>query len=409
MTYFQFVAANFRWLFAGLLLAFFSSFGQTFFIALSTGPIRHAYGLTSGEYGSLYMVATLASAMILSFIGRAVDHHSIVKVAAVTTVMLAFACVLLAVSSSALWLILALFGLRLFGQGMMTHISLTAMAKWFVAGRGKAVSIAQLGFHFGQVVLPIGFIVLIAWLGWRQSWLVAGAVLIIVALPLIIFTAKNERNPKMLEPESSEISSDLRQWTRNEMLRDPVFWLASTGILAPPFIGTAIFFHQDFILAQRGWPVELFAVGFVVLTVASIVFGLISGVIIDRKSATALLPTSLIPLALGCFVLAFGGAEWTMILAMFLMGISAGIGGAVLGSIWPEVYGTQHLGAIRSVVMALTVLFSALGPGVLGWMIDFQIGLKIQFLGLGIYCLLASGAMAFSAWKYLQRGDLPGN
>jgi len=403
LTYIQFVITNFRWLLAGLLLAFFSSFGQTFFIALSTGPIRKAFDLTSGEYGSLYMIATLASALVLSYIGRAVDHYSVRKVAVVTTLMLALACLLLAISTSIFLLTFAIFGLRLFGQGMLTHISLTAMAKWFVAGRGKAVSIAQLGFNFGQAVLPIIFVAVIALVGWQQSWIIAAMVLLIVALPTIIYAAAHERNPQTLEPESLEISASLRQWTRNEMLRDPVFWLVSTGVLAPPFIGTAIFFHQDFILTERGWSYEIFALGFVVLTVVSVISGLISGVFIDRKSAVIFLPTTLLPMALGCFVLAFGDTDTAMLIYMALLGISSGVASAVLGSVWPEVYGTRHLGAIRSVIMALTVLLSALGPGVMGWMIDFDVGLNVQFLGFGIYCTIASVAMAIAARKFLLR------
>jgi len=405
LTYIQFVFANFRWLLAGLLLAFFSSFGQTFFIALSTGPIRQAYDLTSGEYGSLYMIATLASASVLPFVGRVVDHFPVLKVAVATILMLALACLLLAVSKSIFLLTLALFGLRLFGQGMMTHISLTAMAKWFVAGRGKAVSISQLGFNFGQAVLPISFVGLIAILGWQQIWFVAAALLIFVAVPSVIYATLIERNPQKMEPESVMQISSQPQWTRREMLHDPIFWLASSGVLMPSFISTAIFFHQDFILTERGWSYEVFALGFVILTVISIISGLIAGVFIDRHSATRLLPVSLLPLALGCFALAFGSTNVAMIVYMTLLGISAGVGSAVLGSIWPEVYGTRHLGAIRSVVMALMVLFSALGPGAMGWMIDFGVSLNSQFLGLGIYCTFATIAMAVAAQKYLRRQD----
>jgi MFS family permease len=84
MQYFQFLKQNMRWLAGGFLLTLFSSFGQTFFIALSTGHIRKAFDLTSGEYGSIFMVATLASALILPFVGQIVDRFSVVKVTTYT-------------------------------------------------------------------------------------------------------------------------------------------------------------------------------------------------------------------------------------------------------------------------------------------------------------------------------------
>jgi len=61
MGFIRFLGQNARWIGGGFLLTFFSSFGQTFFIALSAGDIRSEYGLSHGGFGTLYMVATLAT------------------------------------------------------------------------------------------------------------------------------------------------------------------------------------------------------------------------------------------------------------------------------------------------------------------------------------------------------------
>ena len=57
-----FLRENARWLAGGFLLTLFSSYGQTFYIALSSGGIRGELGLSHGDFGWLYMFATLASA-----------------------------------------------------------------------------------------------------------------------------------------------------------------------------------------------------------------------------------------------------------------------------------------------------------------------------------------------------------
>ena len=75
MSYFAFVRENLRWLLAGLLLTFFSSFGQTFFISLVAGDLRSAFDLSHGEFGGLYMAATLLSAASLTVIGKVVDKY----------------------------------------------------------------------------------------------------------------------------------------------------------------------------------------------------------------------------------------------------------------------------------------------------------------------------------------------
>jgi cyanate permease len=73
---------------------------------------------------------------------------------------------------------------------------------------------------------------------------------------------------------------------------------------------------------------------------------------------------------------------------MMLLGCSYGVSGAVFGAIWPETYGTRHLGSIRAVVSAAMVFASALGPGLTGWLIDRGVGFEFQLQVMSVYCLL---------------------
>jgi hypothetical protein len=83
--------------------------------------------------------------------------------------------------------------------------------------------------------------------------------------------------------------------------------------------------------------------------------------------------------------------------AMVLLGISYGVSSTLFGSLWPEVYGTAHLGSIRSVTVSAVVIATAAGPGLTGTMIDQGVSLPIQMLYLGGYCLLATMAMSIAA------------
>src|SRR5699024_4370350 len=93
MSFLRFLRENARWLAGGFLLTFFSSVGQTFFISLSAGHIRAEYGLSHGGFGTLYMLATLASALTLPRLGQIVDRHSVRKVTLLIVPMLALAAV----------------------------------------------------------------------------------------------------------------------------------------------------------------------------------------------------------------------------------------------------------------------------------------------------------------------------
>jgi hypothetical protein len=69
----RFLHANTRWLLAGFLLTMFSSFGQTFFIGLSGNELRASFSLSDGEFGTIYMLATLGSALTLPWLGKFLD------------------------------------------------------------------------------------------------------------------------------------------------------------------------------------------------------------------------------------------------------------------------------------------------------------------------------------------------
>jgi len=60
-----FITRNARWIAGGFLLTYFSSFGQTFFISASVAEGQKTFDLSHGQFGMLYMAATLASAICL--------------------------------------------------------------------------------------------------------------------------------------------------------------------------------------------------------------------------------------------------------------------------------------------------------------------------------------------------------
>lgn len=153
----SFIKRNFRWIAGGFALTYFSSFGQTYFISASIAEWQAAFDLSHGEFGRLYMYATLGSAACLPFLGRLVDHIPANKMIAFVVPVLAGATFLAGFATSLTLLVFAIFLLRLFGQGMMTHMALTATGRWFHAERGRAVSLVVLGHQGGEGTIPLAF------------------------------------------------------------------------------------------------------------------------------------------------------------------------------------------------------------------------------------------------------------
>jgi MFS family permease len=396
-----FLRENARWVAGGFLLTFFSSFGQTYFISLSAGDIRAEYGLSHGGFGTLYMLATLASAATLPQLGKIVDRISVASTVLLAAPVLAVACILMAWSSSLVLLVLAVYLLRLFGQGMFTHIAMTAMGRWFAAQRGRAISLTAIGVNLGEAVFPISFVGVAALLGWRGSWLLAAGVLLVVALPVIYGLLKVERTPQSVALDPDRPAA--RDWTRAEVVRDPLFWASLSGVLAPPFIGTTIFFHQVYLSELRGWEASVFAASFAIMSSMTILFALIAGQLVDRFSATRLLPSFLVPLSLSCFVLASTDAPWGAYAFMALMGISYGFSSTLFGALWPELYGSKHLGGIRSLIVAFMVFATAMGPGLTGALIDAGISYPGQIAAMGVYSVAVIMIMTLVSRRALAR------
>ena len=384
----------------GFALSLGSSFGQTYFISLFAGDIRADLNLTHGSFGVFYTCSTLASAVVFLWLGNLADRFDLSLLGAIGLVGLSGCAMLMAGANSVIALILALFGLRLFGQGLMSHIAITAMGRWFSAERGRALSIATLGFPFGEAVLPVLAAFFLTLYTWREIWIGASVGMIVVMLPVLLWLDHlvSVRGIDRLRRDILEAGAlESPSWTRAQVLRDPWFYGLLPGVLAPPFIITGVLFHQVHLVETKHWTLQMFASCYPLYAISATAVSLGAGWMIDRFGAVYLLRLYLVPLALGLALLATTDAIFAAPVFMFLMGASAGGATVVLGALWVELYGTDHLGAIRSLSAALLVLSTAVAPGLMGFLIDAGLGLSSQFAMLAAYvfmCVIAFALMS---------------
>lgn len=388
----------------GFVMALSSSAGQTFFISLFSGELRAELNLSHGDFGLLYSVATVASAFSLSWLGKLADRFTVTPLAIAMLVGIACASAGLAVARGALLLGLSLFALRLFGQGMMSHLALTAMGRWFSARRGRALSLASLGFPAGSAVLPITIAALSTVVEWRTFWFLVALFYALVLIPTIWGLGRRARRFEAGGDvaDGPSLRDVVEPWTRSEMLRDRRWYGIMLGVLAPPFVVTGVLFHQIHLIETKGWTLTTLAMSYPLFAGSSVAVSLTAGSLVDRFGAVRLLPVYLLPLAAGLFTLAAVDQAWSAPVFMVCFGCTSGAATIVLGALWPELYGTAHLGAIRSLIMSAVVISTALAPGSMGLLIDRGISLAAQcsFLALvAIGCSLLNALLqpAFAA------------
>jgi MFS family permease len=403
MRILRFLRANWAFLLAGVLLSFTSSFGQTYFISLFAGEIMASFGLTDGQWGAIYTLGTTGSALVMIWMGGLTDTFRVRTLTPLVLLGLALACLALAFATQAWMLIPIIFALRFFGQGMLSHLSVVAMARWFVATRGLALSISATGFGIGQALLPIIFVALLTWVAWERLWVVS-AVMVMLALPVLAYLLRLERTPQSIATDSETVGMGGKHWTRAEMLRDPLFWFLIPMLFGPPTWGTALFFQQVHLTEVKGWPlVEFVALNPIFIVVATLAT-FAAGWAIDKFGTGRIIPVYLLPFAASFAVMAEAPTIPVAAVGLCLFALGAGIQATVPNAFWAEYYGTRHVGSIKAAAMSIMVFGTALGPGITGLLIDRGIDFPDQMWPIAGYFVLAAGC----AWIGIRRaGPLP--
>ncbi len=391
-----FVRERWRELAFGFTMCLCSSFGQTFFISLFSGQIRAEFGITDGEFGSIYSAGTLASAAVLIWAGRLVDRFRLAAMGTGVLAALAMTCVLMSAVWTPLMLVLAIFGLRQFGQGLASHTGITAMARRFSAERGRAVAIAALGHSAGDAALPSIVVAALIFMDWRNVW-VAAAVVLVLAIPLTRWLVSERYESERLrkQPDAPDLG-DQTGHTVAAMLREASFWFCIPALLTPSFVYTGLIFHQVTMAQSKGWPLTVLAGSYVAFATAALCAVIFTGPLVDKTGARRLVPFFLTPLALSCLVIWGFEGLWAAPLFMVFLGINGGMTQVLLGAVWAELYGVKHLGAIRALGQALMVFSTGLAPAAFGLLIDAGTSIGTIALAAAGYCVLASGLGALA-------------
>jgi predicted MFS family arabinose efflux permease len=374
----------------GFIFTFFSSFGQSFFLGIFNTSIRNELSITHGQFGTIYASATLLSSFLLIWVGKKIDDINIFKFALLVTLLLSFSCYFFSKISSILILFIAIFLMRFSGQGMMSHTATTTISRYFTKSRGKALSTGWFGLSSAEFILPVFMIYLLSVIDWRLIWTYI-SILILLFLPIISFILIKKLNFDSREElsENEKKLTNIKNWTRSEVLKDYRFYIVCMNMLAMPWIATGVFVYQSFILSSKGWGQYVIAQSFMVYSVASVITLFLAGFLIDKFTSRKLLIYMNIPLLLSAGVLFYFKSPISSFFFLGLIGISNGLANVLGSSTWAEIYGVKHIGSIKALTTALMVFATAFGTALFGTLIDK--GLTIENISIisGTYIFLS--------------------
>jgi len=381
MGYLSFLAAHPRFLSFGFGLNVFLALGQTFYVSLYNSEIRAAMSLSHGELASIYGTATIVGSVCVLVLGRLLDRVDLRLFTGATTIMVAFGCWIFAQATTVVSLFIGILIVRFTAQGLWGTSAQVSMARYFEAERGKAAAVANTGYALGFAVFPLIGAWLLSNYDWRTAWNLSGWFVLVVVLPLILIQlwghGERHRHYEQHIADLAEGSKDIqaRQWTMSEVLKDIRFWLIQPAMIAVPSIIFAIQFHQLYLVELKGWDLTRFAGSYSLFSAMSLAATLVGGVLVDRYGSRRLINAYLWPLVPALLVLSLMDHPSAIFLLMALTGFTFGLGLVVFITLWAEMYGTKHMGAIRSFNAFFNITIASSVMVLTGWLIDKQVSL----------------------------------
>jgi len=270
------------------------------------------------------------------------------------------------------------------GLSSIDVIALSTTARWFVRRRGMMTGIAKVGTGAGQLVMPLVASMLIAAHGWRTSYIIIGAIVMVL---LISFGQLLRRDPARMgllpdgERESQTASSEPAEagFYLHEALRTRQFWTICLAFLATMFCLLIIMVHivphaTDIGVSSTTAAGILSAIGGI-----SMAGRFAIGIAIDRIGNRLSMIICLILIILALLWMQLARELW--MLSLFAVVYGFGHGGllTVISPIVAEYFGIRAHGALFGIVFFSTMVGGAAGPVIAGYIFDTTESYSLAF------------------------------
>ena len=383
------ISINKKIIIFGFIFTFFSSFGQSFFLGLFNAPIRNELGITHGQFGNIYAMATIISSVLLIWVGKKIDEYQIFYYSFFVIILLFLSSLFFSFINSIFLLAIGIFLMRFSGQGLMSHTSTTTISRFFEKSRGKALSTIWFGLSSAEFILPVFVTYFFVIYSWRTVWQ-GIAIIIILFLPIVIFnTIRSVKLESREKDQNPKINLKIKSWRRVEVIKDFRFYIVSLNMLAMPWVATGVFVYQSFITESKMWSIYTIPKAFMVYSITSIITLFFSGFLVDKFTSRKLIPIMNIPLLFAMLVLFYYEQEISAFIFLGLIGVSNGLANVLGSSTWAEIYGVKYIGSIKALTTALMVFSTAFGTALFGALIDRGYDIENIALIAGIYIIVS--------------------
>ena len=368
--------------------------GQTYGVSVFNPHWRTSLSLSHSELSGAYMLGTLLASLPMTLVGAVMDRYGPRRTLAVVAALFGLVCAGVSQVSGLFTLFVAFLFLRMLGQGAMGLLAANTLAMWFNRRLGFAGGISSLGFTAAMAAIPALNLWLIASYGWRGSYVILGAAVWILLLPLlgVLFRDRPEdvgQKPDGFPwdprsdpargkglgpgPASAVTSGEIGAETEYDLagaMRTRTYWILAGASAAWSMIFTGIIFHLVQLFLDSGLSEGEAAAAFTTIALSLAVSRFVGGIMADRLPLNILLTLSLACATGATVLLVRMSSLWTAQAFAVAQGAGSGMMMAVSTTLWARYYGRRHLGKILGSLTTIGVAASSLGPFVMGYTHD---------------------------------------
>ena len=381
-------------------------------------PMTSEFGWSRTGISGAVAVGAVLGAFVAPFIGPLFDRHGSRTLLVASAVVMSGCCVALAGTQGLLWFYVA-FGIsRLMFSTPFEIGTTSAVTKWFVRRRARAMALLITSTGLGLTIAPLVVAAAIDIAGWRAAWLTLAVIAIVFGvLPqwfLLVRSPEDiglEPDGSAAVPESSAATARAAgtgeiDFTRTQALRTSTLWLMMVYTLLVFPVQAGVSLHQAPYLIERGISPTIAATIVSSFSLAGALSSLLFGYLGDRVPVRAALAASAALLALGAVTMR--GVEGPLLGYVSAVLFGAGIGGilTMIPVAWASYFGRAHFGAIRGITLPAQVGGQAIGPLAAGVLHDLT---GSYASGLGVFAVLSLLAVGVALVTRAPHSPRPGN
>ena len=360
--------------------------GQTMGMAVFTDPFIEAFGLTRTELSLAYLFGTVSSSFFLTTAGRWFDRFGGRLMVTASSIALGAMVMFISVTDQLSDLLgtgfapfalifMGYFGVRFFGQGVLTSCSRNVLMPWFVHRRGLVAGVRGVLVSIGFSLAPLLLAWLIAVFGWREAlWVLAAIVGLIFPVLTYLFLRDSPGSIGLVADGDSSNGNATPQEapskTLQEARRSPILWLYTSSLAIHALFGTALTFHVVSIFSEAGRDASEAFGYFLPAAVFSTTVNLLASSIVDRYPLKPFLFLMLMAFTLGGVGLLNLERTWGYWMLAAGFGAGGGLWGVISNLAFIRFFGPNHLGEVSGFNTSITVFASAIGPAAFSLALD---------------------------------------